>query len=79
MLGTFGEAGDRFSMTMTIISGAVAFLLVIVIGVSMLIQAGRVEEKFYRIVNKNGIIVDEKKILTVHIMTSILVSNNSKG
>ena len=32
-------------MTMTIISGAVAVLLVIVIGVSMLIQAGRVEEK----------------------------------
>ena len=30
---------------MTIISGAVAVLLVIVIGVSMLIQAGRVEEK----------------------------------
>lgn len=45
MLGTFGDAGDRFSMTMTIISGAVAVLLVIVIGVSMLIQAGRVEEK----------------------------------
>ena len=38
MLGTFGDASDRFSMTMTIISGAVAFLLVIAIGISMIVS-----------------------------------------
>ena len=41
MLGTFGDAGDRFSMTMTIISGACTFLIVVGIGVSMIIQAGK--------------------------------------
>ena len=41
MLGTYGDAGDRFSMTMTIISGACMFLIVVGIGVSMIIQAGK--------------------------------------
>lgn len=39
MLGTFGNAEDGFSMTMEIISGAVAFVLIIVIGISMIMQA----------------------------------------
>ena len=39
MLGTFGNAEDGFSTTMEIISGAVAFVLIIVIGISMIMQA----------------------------------------
>ena len=39
MLGTFGNAEDDFSTTMEIISGAVAFVLIIVIGISMIMQA----------------------------------------
>ncbi|MBR0132869.1 MAG: hypothetical protein IJM14_07305 [Lachnospiraceae bacterium] len=45
MLGTFGDADDRFSMIMMAISGAVAFLLVAAIGVLMIIKAGRIIEK----------------------------------
>ena len=41
MLGTFGDAKDLFSMTMTIISGACSFLFVIAVGVSMMVRAGR--------------------------------------
>lgn len=41
MLGTFGNAEDSFSMTMEIISAAVAFVLIIGIAVSMIVQSRR--------------------------------------
>lgn len=41
MLGTFGNAGDKFSITMEISSGAVAFILIVIIGISMMIQSHR--------------------------------------
>ena len=41
MLGTFGNASDLFSFRMELISGAAAFLLVVLLGVRMLRQAGR--------------------------------------
>ncbi len=44
MLGTFGDPGNQFSMIMTITSGAAAFLIVIAIGVSMMIQAGSISD-----------------------------------
>lgn len=39
MLGTFGNAEDGFSRTMEIISGAVAFVLIIGIAISMIVQS----------------------------------------
>ena len=39
MLGTFGNAEDDFSRTMEIISGAVAFVLIIGIAISMIVQS----------------------------------------
>ncbi len=44
MLGTFGDPGNQFSMIMTVSSGAAAFLLVIAIGVSMMMQAGSISD-----------------------------------
>ena len=44
MLGTFGSSTDSFTYTVEGVSGLVSFLFVVLLGISMIVRALRMEE-----------------------------------